>query len=71
MVVTYSKAWSVQSQLEGVPQHAAILAAIRLGDPLLARMAATSHVRSARQRLRLEWTRKQSAAADGSAQTER
>ena len=60
-VVTYSKAWSLQSKREGVPEHAAILAAIRLGDPLLARIAATSHARSASERLRLEWTAKQNA----------
>ena len=70
MVVTYSKAWSLLSKREGAPEHAAILAAIQLGDPLLARIAATSHVRSASERMRLEWTAKQNAMAGEPTQTE-
>lgn len=70
MVVTYSKAWSMHSQGEGVPEHAAILAAIRLGDPLLARIAATSHVHTAKERLKVLWTAKQNAVADELTQTE-
>ncbi len=64
-VVTYSKAWNVQLQREGVPEHAALLAAMRLGDPLLARSAAASHVRGAKERLQLLWSAKQSGAANG------
>lgn len=55
MVVTYSEKWSAHQNREGIAEHAAILSAIRLRDPILARMAATSHVRSANQRLRLVW----------------
>jgi DNA-binding GntR family transcriptional regulator len=55
LVVTYGRAWSVLSKARAVPEHAAILAAIRVGDPLLTRMAATAHVNAACERLQLEW----------------
>jgi DNA-binding GntR family transcriptional regulator len=71
MVVTYSDAWSIQSQLEGVPEHAAILTAFRLGDSLLARIAVATHIHAARERLQLAWAAREGAAADETAQTQR
>jgi len=65
MVATYSEAWSVQSQLEGVPEHTAILAAIQSRDPLLVRVAVSSHTHSANERLQLEWAARHGAPACG------
>ncbi len=70
MVVTYAKAWTVLSQARGVAEHAAILAAIRTGDPVLARYAAIAHVHSAGERLRLEWHPAGNPLEDGPFQTQ-